>query len=75
MMGAEKIDWFSRTQVMYKEQDATGLGTSEFPNCQDGWLRGSEPRTGRGLTANCTPHCPQHITDIPERRGRELISC
>lgn len=21
------------------------------------------------------PHCPQHIIDIPERRGRELISC
>lgn len=30
---------------------------------------------GRGLAANGTSHCPQHIVGIPERRGRELISC
>ena len=33
------------------------------------------PGWGWGLAANCTAHCPQHIIDIPEGKGRELISC
>ena len=64
--GSSEGEWYTKNRKL----QAWGSTCSKTRG-----LRGSEPSMGRGLAANCTAHRPQHIIDIPEGRGRELISC
>lgn len=73
-VGSRRDNVVLQNQGETREAGRHGLGDLGAPKLPGG-LRGSEPGLRRGLAANCPPHCPQHIIDIPERRGRELISC
>lgn len=57
--------------MIYKEKDATSFGNLENPSWR---VEALCPSQKGDSTPQGTPHCPQHITDIPERGDGELIS-